>query len=279
MKVNKGVLFIAFSFLFTINVFANNWYRSFEDAQKLALASEKFILVDFWATWCGPCKKMDRESWSQPEVQELMTNFIPLQIDIDSNQALAKQYSVLGIPYIFIMDGNGTVVYKSMSYKPKAEVIKLLEMFSLNTSFLNKELLTFHKKDNYVNAMRIASKYSDFSLYIDDTVRSYFLNTSNSYFELAEKRLSQDKPQNQEMMLQRISLYEIKSLLIKGKMKKAKKQLSKLGKDEIDKINKSMFNMLSYIISKKEGNAELAEELKLDISATDLKRAKLILNV
>jgi len=64
---------------------------SLEEGKKTAIATNKLILVDFWATSCGPFRRMDSESWSKEEVSELMNNYVSVKLDIDQNRSLAKK--------------------------------------------------------------------------------------------------------------------------------------------------------------------------------------------
>ena len=86
---------------------ASNWQTDFATAQRIALATNRFILIDFWASWCGPCKQMDMDTWSNQEVNLLTEDFVMLKIDIDANRELASKYSITSIPNMFIIDANG----------------------------------------------------------------------------------------------------------------------------------------------------------------------------
>lgn len=72
------------------------------------------VLVDFYATWCGPCKMM------HPVIDELATNHPELKIikiDVDNHNELARTYGVMSIPTL-IMFKNGLVVEKNIGFTP-----------------------------------------------------------------------------------------------------------------------------------------------------------------
>jgi len=229
---------------------ADNWLYSLEDAKKMAIATNKLILVDFWAFWCGPCKKMDAESWSKDEIKEIMNNYVSVKIDIDIHKDVARKYNVQGIPYIFIMDPNGEVVYHQMSYLNINELKQLLVKYSLNTNYFQKDYLFFQEKENSNSSFRLAQKYQNYAIYLDEEIKNDFLTLSRKYLKKTESFL--DEGENKPIAIrQKIKLIYLQEKLIKGSFKKCSNELrNKYKEEEIDAGNKSLFYFLNYVSCK-----------------------------
>lgn len=86
------------------------------------LKSEKPILIDFWATWCGPCKTM---APIVEEIAEERTDIKVCKIDVDQEPELARQYRVMSIP-TFLVFKEGEVVKRDMGVMSKEEVEGLI---------------------------------------------------------------------------------------------------------------------------------------------------------
>ncbi|MHB8131577.1 MAG: thioredoxin [Mobilitalea sp.] len=94
---------------------------NFEDE---ILKEKKPVLVDFWASWCGPCKMLS------PIVEELaeeLTEVKICKINIDEQGALAEKFSVMSIPTLLVFK-DGEVVGKSIGAKPKAAIIEMVSI-------------------------------------------------------------------------------------------------------------------------------------------------------
>ncbi len=95
-----------------------------ENFEEEVIKAESPVLIDFWASWCGPCKMLS------PIVEELadeLTNVKICKVNIDEQGALAEKFSVMSIPTLLVFK-DGEVVNKAVGMKPKA---KILEMLSL----------------------------------------------------------------------------------------------------------------------------------------------------
>lgn len=83
--------------------------------------SDKTVLLDFYADWCGPCRMVGPII---DEIAEENPQFVVGKINVDEQQELAAQFSVMSIPTLVVMK-NGEVVTKSMGAKPKDQILAM----------------------------------------------------------------------------------------------------------------------------------------------------------
>ena len=94
-----------------------------DNFQAIVLESEKKVLLDFWATWCGPCKMI---APIVEQIAEERSDILVGKIDVDSQMELAVQFGIVSIPTLVIME-KGQLVEKSVGYQSREDILKLLE--------------------------------------------------------------------------------------------------------------------------------------------------------
>ena len=87
------------------------------------LNSEKKVLLDFWASWCGPCRMI---APTIDEVANERTDIKVGKVNVDEEPELAKQFGIVSIPTLVIING-GKVVSQSAGVRPKQAIIDMID--------------------------------------------------------------------------------------------------------------------------------------------------------
>jgi len=106
---------------------APDWIRDIKVAREIAKTQDKPILIDFYTEWCGWCKRLDKDTYSDKQVQEKLEKFVCVKIDAEANRALAKKYKITGFPSTIFLKSNGELIEVVPGYLPPKDFLKVLE--------------------------------------------------------------------------------------------------------------------------------------------------------
>ncbi len=94
-----------------------------QNFQKEVMESEKPVLLDFWASWCGPCRMvapvLDQIAGERPDIKVC-------KINVDEEQELASAFQIMSIPTLMVVKG-GKVVRQSAGARPKEQILAMLQ--------------------------------------------------------------------------------------------------------------------------------------------------------
>ncbi len=109
-----------------IEFFEGSWQETLEKARK----EDKLIFLDAYASWCGPCKAMQKNVFPADKVGEYFnTHFINVKIDMEKGEgpALSAKYGVTAYPSLYFIDYKGKVVKSALGYHNAYKLLRLGE--------------------------------------------------------------------------------------------------------------------------------------------------------
>lgn len=99
--------------------------RPWADVVAEATAAGKPIFIDFFATWCGPCKMLDAQVYNQPAVMAELAKLVTYKVDVDQEpfKPLAKQFGVKAMPTMVLCRPDGTEIDRFLGFRPAEEFL------------------------------------------------------------------------------------------------------------------------------------------------------------
>jgi thioredoxin-related protein len=163
------ILFLSFTLKAEINFFKGSWQEVLKEAQK----TSKPIFVDFYATWCGPCKLMSKTTFKDAEVGKYYNdNFISFKVDAEHEETeLVNKVGLRAYPTLVYFNPQGVIMLNWVGMLDKEEILQkgqLVRNFEKNKKAFEKnsadeasmlDYLHILKSQNFPQAQDIASNY------------------------------------------------------------------------------------------------------------------------
>lgn len=109
---------------------STNFYSgSYDDFLREARKQDKTVVLDFWAAWCAPCKKMDNETFSNPELGKFLNEkFLVFKVNIDTfdGMEIANRFAVESFPTIITLDSRGKFIDELNGFFPANRLLEKL---------------------------------------------------------------------------------------------------------------------------------------------------------
>ncbi len=96
---------------------------TYNDFDSVVMESDKPVLVDFWATWCGPCRMLGPVI---AQIAEEREDIKVCKVNVDDEPELARMFNVMNIPTVLVFK-NGELKERSVGFKPKQQILDLLD--------------------------------------------------------------------------------------------------------------------------------------------------------
>ena len=110
---------------------AVDWQNSYATALARAKKEKKLVMVDIYATWCLPCKQLEKETFANKDVEARLSNqVISVKLDLEKildNAELAKQFARDTIPYVVFLDSDGKKLSEFVGFLTADEFLKELD--------------------------------------------------------------------------------------------------------------------------------------------------------
>jgi len=296
--MKKIVLYLIVMLLVPNICKSQEWLTSFEAAKRLAIVQDKMILMVWEESTLYPMrvivendqgKKMVMNNLFKNEVLNTLIwdYFVPVKVNESMYEELydnikGKRSAVYIDKFnddsLKIMDANGNILNLAYSYQEIFNLTAFINKYYINTSFFKAELQNYFKESNFVTSFRLASKYIDAAIYVNENIRLETIKLSNIYLNEARMYASTTEMENKASFEQRVLLLDLEQELVLNKPRKVLRFLKRIDSSEIHENNEALVAFLyvtAYRLIKDENNAS---EWRSKVSLVNLKKSNAIIN-
>lgn len=199
LKIFMGFVLV-FSFV-SMQAQEISWFTDYDEALKQAKEKKQLILIDFTASWCGPCKFMERTTFKDENVLKLLQGYTMLKVDFDTNTQLVGRFNVSSIPNLIVLNPNAKILGEQVGYQGPSELLAWLGAVTKDLDMATLEIRDLEKE--FESAFK---HFQDFTLEAKiEGIRNYFVlmhsKDDQSLKELSEKWLRKIAMEYPELMI------------------------------------------------------------------------------
>lgn len=110
------------------------WMNNLQSGLTQAAQEKKPVMVDFYADWCGWCKKLDKDVYTNPAVIDLARAFVCVKVDTDRDKQDAEKFRVQGLPTIVFLGPDGKVIETFVGYRDAAAFTSVMTEILKNSA-------------------------------------------------------------------------------------------------------------------------------------------------
>ncbi len=176
-----------------------HWFNNLKQGSEAAREAGRPIMIDFWADWCQPCKRMDAEVYVDPAVGGAVSRkIVAVRINFDIQKDLARAYNVQTVPHLVFTNSLGTTLIHHRGFINARDLSSLIGALPSDVSEINGFDQSLRKNKNDFEGL----------LAMGRRLRaSGFFEASNVYFERAARHERAEKsPKEWELILREMGL-------------------------------------------------------------------------